>query len=110
MTGALNVYATQAHAFDDVACEMGTAFAAYAAVALGNVRLYATARREAEAIRRAMDSRAVIEQAKGILIAERRCTAEEAFEILVGLSQDTNVKLRDVALALVRSVKSESRS
>jgi AmiR/NasT family two-component response regulator len=49
----------------------------------------------------AMESRAVIEQAKGIVMRERRCTADEAFANLVKISQDTNRKLRDVATALV---------
>ena len=44
----------------------------------------------------AMANRAVIEQAKGIIMGQRRCTPDEAFAILVKLSQDTNRKLRDV--------------
>lgn len=55
----------------------------------------------AEQLETAMRSRAVIEQAKGILMGQRRCTAEEAFEVLVRLSQNSNRKLRDVAQALV---------
>ncbi len=43
-----------------------------------------------------MASRAVIEQAKGIIIGERRCTEDAAFALLVTLSQDTNRRLRDV--------------
>jgi AmiR/NasT family two-component response regulator len=50
-----------------------------------------------------MESRAVIEQAKGIIMGERRCGPDEAFQILTKLSQDTNRKLRDVAAALVAS-------
>ncbi|GAA1133552.1 ANTAR domain-containing protein [Nocardioides aquiterrae] len=52
-------------------------------------------------LRRALTSRATIDQAKGIVMAERRCTPEAAFEVLAALSQDTNVKLIDVAAALV---------
>ena len=48
-----------------------------------------------------MRSRAVIEQAKGIIMGQRRCTAEEAFEALVTMSQDANRKLRDIAHDLV---------
>jgi AmiR/NasT family two-component response regulator len=48
-----------------------------------------------------MESRAVIEQAKGIIMGERRCSADEAFRLLSKLSQDSNRKLRDVAAALV---------
>jgi AmiR/NasT family two-component response regulator len=48
-----------------------------------------------------MASRAVIEQAKGILIGGRRCNADEAFAILVRLSQHSGRKLHEVAQALV---------
>jgi AmiR/NasT family two-component response regulator len=49
----------------------------------------------------ALASRAVIEQAKGIIMGDRRCTADEAFTILTKLSQDTNRKVRDIAAAIV---------
>ena len=52
-------------------------------------------------LRRALTTRGNIDQAKGIIMAERRCTPEAAFDVLVSLSQDTNVKLADVAAALV---------
>lgn len=52
-------------------------------------------------LRRALTSRATIDQAKGIVMAERRCTAERAFDVLRALSQNANVRLADVALALV---------
>ncbi|MGN6613392.1 MAG: ANTAR domain-containing protein [Angustibacter sp.] len=52
-------------------------------------------------LRRALTSRATIEQAKGIVMAERRCSPEAAFEVLRHLSNDSNVRLADVALALV---------
>ena len=52
-------------------------------------------------LRRALTSRATIDQAKGIVMAKRRCTPDQAFKILAKLSQDTNVKLADVAAALV---------
>ena len=62
---------------------------------------YRTLLDEVMNLRRALTSRATIDQAKGIIMAERRCTPDRAFEILAGLSQDTNVKLADVAAALV---------
>ena len=52
-------------------------------------------------LRRALTSRATIDQAKGIIMAERGCTADEAFDLLAALSQNTNVRLAEVALALV---------
>lgn len=81
ITGALNVYAVQPEAFDDAACEVGTSFATFAAVAIGNLVRYDTARRAAEDMQTAMRSRAVIEQAKGILMGSRRCRADAAFDI-----------------------------
>jgi hypothetical protein len=56
---------------------------------------------EVVSLRRAMQTRASIEQAKGIIMGERRCTPDEAFAVLRKLSSDSNVKLADVARALV---------
>jgi AmiR/NasT family two-component response regulator len=49
-----------------------------------------------------MEMRAVIEQAKGMLMAERRISGEEAFTTLVAMSQNRNVKVREVAQQLVK--------
>ena len=45
--------------------------------------------------------RAVIEQAKGVLVLAQGVTADEAFELLRAYSQDNNIKVRDVAARLV---------
>jgi GAF domain-containing protein len=101
ITGALNVYATKPEAFDSDAIILGQTFAGYAAVALANAHLFDAQASLAQHMQAAMQSRAVIEQAKGIIMGSRRCTADEAFAILTQISQDTNRKLRDVAAALV---------
>ena len=101
VSAALNIYSVDADAFDDACVELGSTFAAYAGVALANMHLYQAQGQVAEQLQTAMQSRAVIEQAKGILMGQRRCTAEAAFDLLVRLSQTTNHKLRDVAQALV---------
>jgi GAF domain-containing protein len=101
VTGALNVYAGKPHAFDGDAIILGQTFAGYAAVALANAHRYDAQASLAQQMQAAMQSRAVIEQAKGIIMGSRRCTADEAFGILTKISQDTNRKLRDVAAALV---------
>ena len=100
--GALNIYAAQPATFDRDAIELARTFAGYAAVAIANARLYQAATL-AEDMRRAMETRAVIEQAKGILVAQQRCTPERAFEMLTRLSQSTHRKLRDCAADLVTS-------
>lgn len=57
--------------------------------------------REAEQLRDAVRTSGIIGQAKGILVAQRGCTPEEAFTLLVELSQYTNTKLHTVAQTLI---------
>jgi GAF domain-containing protein len=101
VAGALNIYARIADAFDDDAIVLAQTFGGYAAVALANAHLYDTQASLAQHMHAAMENRAVIEQAKGIIMGERRCSPDEAFQILSKLSQNTNRKLRDVATVLV---------
>ena len=109
VSAALNIYSTDRDAFDDATVELAQTFAAYAGVALANMHLYMAQAQVAEQLQQAMQSRAVIEQAKGILMGDRRCTAQQAFDILVRLSQDTNRKLRDVAETLVAEASRQER-
>jgi GAF domain-containing protein len=99
--GALNTYAREPDAFTAEDASVAELVAGHAGLAVQVATAYFGHRDLAEQTRQAMQSRAAIEQAKGILMAERRCTPDEAFEILVQLSQSTNRKLRDVAAALV---------
>jgi len=103
---ALNLYAMEAGTFSDDDRLAARAFAAYAAVAVTNAQSYDTTKRLAEQLGDAMLSRAVIDQAKGILISQRGVSASEAFDVLVHLSQTSNRKLREVALELVRHTSS----
>lgn len=105
VTGALNLYARTPHAFDEESVELAKAFAGYAAVAIANAQLYETTATLARQMEQAMASRAVIEQAKGLIMGQRRCTAEEAFELLVRASSHSNRKLRDVAAELIGSTQ-----
>ncbi|SCF05701.1 GAF domain-containing protein [Micromonospora coriariae] len=110
VVGALNVYGAAANAFDPAAITVAEGFAAYAAVALANAHLYDSAATLADQMQEAMRGRAVIEQAKGIIIGERRCSPEEAFALLSKISQDTNRKVRDVAEALVDQAVRRTRA
>ncbi|MGA4545518.1 SpoIIE family protein phosphatase [Uniformispora flossi] len=58
-------------------------------------------RSEIDGLRTAMRRRAVIEQAKGVLMARLGCSADDAFARLSAMSQDTNRKLVDVAAELL---------
>jgi hypothetical protein len=54
-------------------------------------------RREVEQLREGMNSRAVIERAKGILMQTNELSESESFELLNEMSQRRHRKLRDVA-------------
>ncbi|MBC9002204.1 GAF and ANTAR domain-containing protein [Micromonospora aurantiaca] len=100
MVGALNVYGASPGVLDRQV-ELAQTLAGYAAIALANVHLYESTATLAQQMQEAMQSRAVIEQAKGIIMGQRRCSADEAFAILARVSQDSNRKLREVAESLV---------
>ncbi|WP_432574135.1 ANTAR domain-containing protein [Kineococcus sp. SYSU DK005] len=102
LTGAINVYRFDAGVLDEQALGLLQDFAGYAAIALANHALYASAADLNTHLRTAMTSRAVIEQAKGVLIAQLHCTPEEAFAHLVRRSQNTNRKLRQIAAEIVQ--------
>ena len=105
VVGALNVYASVEHAFDDDASrELARYVALQAATTMHNVRIYDATRTLAHQLEEAMRSRATIEQAKGILAAQTGRTPEEAFALLRGASQRENVKLREIAERIVAGV------
>lgn len=104
VSAALNVYSVKEHAFDDASVELALTFAAYAGVALANMHLYQAQGAVAQQLQEAMESRAVIEQAKGMVMRDRGCNAEDAHDVLVRLSQTTDRELRDVAQSLVDEV------
>jgi GAF domain-containing protein len=105
--GALNLYARAASAFGQDETRRAESFAenASGALALAN-RLASYAALNAQ-LRASLTSRSVIDQALGIIMAREQITQEKAFAILRKASQDTNVKLRDLAAAVVTSVTGE---
>ncbi|GAA2885190.1 transcriptional regulator [Actinoplanes cyaneus] len=107
ISGALNIYGDRPGAFDHDSVTLAQSLAGYAAVALANVHLYHHTNEMVRHMQTAMESRAVIEQAKGIIMAERRCNADDAFAVLTTISQNTNRKVRDVAAALVSGIRSQ---
>lgn len=102
--GALNLYSSSGP-IDGDAVDLAQAFASYAAVALANASLYASTAELAAQMQQAMASRAVIEQAKGIIMGQLGLSPEEAFAHLSRTSQQTNRKLRDVAAGIVEQAQ-----
>jgi GAF domain-containing protein len=103
VAGALNIYAREAHAFGAESRSIAVRFAPYAAVAAANMYAYEDARGMADNLQQALESRAVIDQAKGILMERFRLTADQAFQALAQVSMRSNTKVRDVAEILVRT-------
>jgi GAF domain-containing protein len=99
--GAINMYGKHGARFDDDAHALALTFASYAAVALANAALHDSTTELAQQLGTAMASRAVIEQAKGMIMARQDCSADEAFALLVRTSQAANRKLRDIAQQIV---------
>jgi GAF domain-containing protein len=101
--GALNNYAANPGAFGPSAITVGQEIAAVVALVVGNADMMARTVADLAGMRVAMASRAVIEQAKGILMERGKLTEDQAFTELTRASQHTNIKLRDVADELVRT-------
>jgi GAF domain-containing protein len=92
--GALNLYSDEARAFTEESVEIGTIVAQHAAVAMFGSSAEGQ-------FRTALAGRDVIGQAKGILMQREQLTDVQAFALLTAASQETNMKLVDVARWLV---------
>jgi GAF domain-containing protein len=103
ITGSLNVYARTSHPLDERTRAMAARFAAYAVVPVSNIYLYESAVERAGHLRAALDSRAVIDQAKGILMERFALSADQAFSALARVSMETNTKVHDIAERFVRT-------
>ncbi|MDR7301408.1 GAF and ANTAR domain-containing protein [Haloactinomyces albus] len=100
--GALNLYATAPGQFDGQTRVVGELFASYAAVVLSG-------KRREDQLTEALATRDVIGQAKGLLMAREKITGEQAFRQLVRSSQDSNIKLAELARWMVDDHESSGR-
>jgi len=106
--GALNLYARTKDGFSAEDEALGVELASAAAIVLANTSAYWEASQLSEQLGEAMRSRAVIEQAKGILMARSpQLSADDAFDLLRKASQRENVKLREIAQRIVDRRPSE---
>jgi hypothetical protein len=92
----LSLYARRPAAFDAAAELVVPVFAARAAIAIAHADRVIN-------LERAMQSRQMIGQAVGILMERHRLTAQQAFDTLVAASQESQLKLREVALRVTES-------
>lgn len=101
VAASMNFYARRPMEITDNLVNSACSYAAQVADAMAAVESYRATATVARHLAEAMKSRATIEQAKGILVAEKRVDPEEAFALLVEMSQHANIKLRDVARRIV---------
>lgn len=94
--GALNVYAAEPGAFADADENIGLLLASHAAVAMIGKRYESN-------LHAALETRDRIGQAKGILMERHKVSGDEAFHMLVAVSQHLHRKLRDLADELART-------
>jgi hypothetical protein len=102
---ALNLYADQGP-LDGAARAAAAVFVDYAALTLANAAVHARSLEQVAQMKEAMASRAVIEQAKGIIMVARHCSPDEAFEVLSKASSTAGRKVRDIAREIVERATS----
>jgi transcriptional regulator with GAF, ATPase, and Fis domain len=102
--GALNLSSHDDDGFDRLDEELVSLFTAPASAAIVVVSRYWEARDLAAQLEQALRSRAVIDQALGIIMAESHCDASQAFATLSRASNNRNMKLRDLAAEIVTRV------
>ncbi|SFQ45162.1 GAF domain-containing protein [Amycolatopsis arida] len=101
LAGALNLFGYTDHGYHEIDAKLLELYSTAVEAAVRSIRRYLAARDLAQELRTALASRAVIDQAKGMLMAARHVSADEAFQLLVRQSQQQNVKLRELAVRLV---------
>jgi len=105
--GALALYARRPFAFGPDETRRADRFARNASGALTLALRMASCEDLNDQLRSSIASRAVIDQALGVIMATERCPQEKAFALLRTVSQNTNVKLRDLAATIVTSVSGQ---
>ena len=105
--GALLLYARAPGAFGPEAARRADRFAGYASGALTLSLRMSSCLDQNEQLRSSIVSRAVIDQALGVIMATEHCPQDKAFALLRSVSQNTNVKLRDLAATIVTRASGE---
>lgn len=100
--GAFNLYSRTLNAFEEDSRRIASLFASRAAIGIAHAELLARFKATTEQLEAALESRDVIGQAKGILMQREGITDEQAFGMLRKASQETNLKLRDIAARIVK--------
>jgi hypothetical protein len=103
-SAALNFFASEPGAFTAEAYDKAVGFGETAAKTLHLAVRIGTAQKRAKDLESAMQSRTSIDLACGVVMAQNRCSQDEAMAILAKVSSNRNQKLRDVAAELLLKV------
>jgi hypothetical protein len=99
--GALNLFGTEPGALEEEKLRIGQALADIATVGLLQQRAIRARDVLTEQLQAALNSRVLIEQAKGLLAERLQVDVEQAFTILRSTARNRNQRLSDLAQALV---------
>lgn len=105
---ALNLYAVGTRAFSDESIRRAEDFALHASTSLRLALRIAQLTDNRNDLTEAMKSRTTIDLAAGVIMAQNRCSQEAAMNILKKASSSRNIKLRDVAAAVLESISTEA--
>jgi len=95
--GALNLYHSEPMLFSDADRAAGQVLADVATTAIMNVRTLAQSNRLVDQLQHALDSRIVVEQAKGKLCERLGISVSDAFELMRRHARSNGIRLRVVA-------------
>ncbi len=102
--GALNLYSDRPYFFGEPQTRLAERFAQDATIAVGIAAQLAAQAVLTDQLRASLASRAMIDQAIGVIMAEQRCDAASAFATLRTASQNRNLKLRQVAEQIITGI------
>jgi transcriptional regulator with GAF, ATPase, and Fis domain len=99
--GALNLFGTQPGALDEDTIRLGQALADVATIGLLQARAIRHRETLAEQLQTALNSRIIIEQAKGVIAERRHLDMDQSFTLLRGTARTSNRRLSELARAVV---------
>jgi GAF domain-containing protein len=108
LTVVLSIASVRSGVFESEQAPFAETLAAFGGAVLANASAYGDAQREAVQLRNAVESRAVVDQAKGILMHALGCSAAAALERMRRVSQTQHVKVTDVARQIVETQGTDS--
>lgn len=108
--GSLNIYGYSSHGFSDIDEVLVALFVTSIEAAVQISRRAYSAQEEVDGLHTAMKTRADIQQAKGIIMALRGMNADDAFAVLSEQSQNRNIKVSEIAAAIVDSIAQPGHS